>query len=75
MAGHTPWREAKARRGPDTPERQAIRAAYRRAMEEALRLAELREAHSATQEVAAANGATGENHTETPERLAERIAQ
>jgi DNA-binding XRE family transcriptional regulator len=49
MAGHTPWRAVKARRGPDTLERQAMRAAYRRAMEDALRLAEVRETRGITQ--------------------------
>lgn len=44
MAEHTPWREIGQRRGPDTPERQAARAASQRAMEKALRLAALREA-------------------------------
>ena len=49
MAGHTPWREVKSQRGADTPERQAMRASYRLAMEEALRLGQLREERGATQ--------------------------
>lgn len=49
MAGHTPWHEIKARKGPDTLERRAMREAFGRAMDDALRIAELREAAGASQ--------------------------
>ena len=52
MAGHTPWREIQARRGPVTPARQATRDAYGRAMDEAQRIARAQEAGAARVEVA-----------------------
>lgn len=47
MAGHTPWREVRARKGPDTPEGAAMRAAFRQAMSDALHVGEAREARGA----------------------------
>ncbi len=52
MAGRTPWRELQARRGPVTPERQAARDAYGRAMEEAERIARAQEAGATRVEIA-----------------------
>lgn len=49
MAGHTPWRQVKERRGPVTPERQAAREAYRQAMRDAEWLTALRESRGVTQ--------------------------
>lgn len=43
MAGHTAWRQIR-RHPPDTPEGAARSAAYRRAMEDALRLEAQRQA-------------------------------
>lgn len=52
MAGHTPWEAIQARRGPITPERQAARDAYRRAMAEAQRIAQAQEEGAARVEIA-----------------------
>lgn len=51
MAGHTPWEAIQARRGPVTPERQAARDAYRRAMAEAQRIARAQEEGAARVEI------------------------
>lgn len=56
MAGHTPWKEIQARRGPVTPERQAARDAYRRAMAEAQQIARAQEAGATRVEIASLPG-------------------
>lgn len=69
MAGHTPWREIRARKGPETPEDQALGVAIGQAMDDALRIAELREVRSATQaEVAVTLGVSQANVSQLERR-------
>lgn len=52
MAGHTPWKAIRARKGPETPEQAALGEAIGRAMDEALRVAHEHEAGATLVEVA-----------------------
>jgi DNA-binding XRE family transcriptional regulator len=48
MSGHHPWSETK-RKGKDSPERNARIAEYRRAIDDAITLAEVRKVRGQTQ--------------------------